>query len=626
MIACCRSVSAGLALVLSLTLAPLGHGSRADDAAAAPAHGVAMHGDLAYPADFEHFAYADPNAPKGGTITLSALGSYDSFNPFIIKGQPAAGIGLLFETLTARSLDEPFSEYGLLAESIEMPEDRSSVVFTLRADARWHDGEPVTVEDVIWSLETLKAKGAPSYRFYYQNIVRAEPDGERRVKMVFDGTVNRELPLIAGQMPVLPKHYYQTRDFEKTTLEPPLGSGPYRIKSFEPGRNVVLERVEDYWGRDIPVNRGRYNFDLVRYEYFRDANVALEALKAGEYDLRNENSSKNWATAYTGPAVEAGWIKREEIAREGGTGMQAFVYNIRRKKFQDPKVRQALAYAFDFEWTNKNLFYGQYKRTSSYFSNSELASSGLPSEAELALLEPFRGRIPEEVFTTEYQPPTTDGSGNARGNLRIAFRLLKEAGWTVQNGKLRNAAGETLDFEVLLVSPLFERITAPFAKNLKRLGIEVSIRTIDPAQYQNRVEQFDFDMVVGSWGQSLSPGNEQREFWGSAAADRNGSRNLVGIKNEVIDALIDKVIQAESREDLVMATRALDRVLLWNHYVIPQYHSPTDRYAYWDKFSRPATDPKYGIDLFAWWVDLDKEQLIASRQRQQSGGAEASTQ
>ncbi|MDH3660811.1 MAG: extracellular solute-binding protein [Alphaproteobacteria bacterium] len=618
-----RASAPRLALALSLALA--GAASLHADETVDPVHGIAMHGDLAYPADFEHFAYTNPGAPKGGTLTLDALGSYDSFNQYIIKGDPAAGLGLIYDSLTTRSLDEPFSEYGLLAESIEMPDDRSWVAFTLRDDARWHDGEPVTVEDVIWSLETLKEKGRPFFRFYYQNVVKAEADGERRIKITFDGTVNRELPLIMGQLPILPKHYYEGRPFDQTSLEPPLGSGPYKIKSFEPGRNVVYERVEDYWGRDVPANRGRYNFDLVRYEYFRDANVALEGLKAGEYDIRVENSSKNWATAYSGPAVDAGWIVKEEISRQAGTGMQSFAFNLRRKKFQNPKVRRALAYAFDFEWTNENLFYGQYTRTDSFFENSELASSGLPDEAELALLEPLRDQIPPEVFTETYQPSTTDGSGNNRKNLRMALNLLKEAGWTVKGGKLTNQAGESLDFEVLLVSPLFERITAPFAKNLERLGIYVSMRTIDPAQYQNRVEKFDFDVIVGSWGQSLSPGNEQRDFWGIEAADREGSRNLLGIKNPAIDSLIDAVIQADSREALVTATRALDRVLLWNHYVIPQWHSPVDRIAYWNKFERPENDPKFGIDQFAWWIDQGKEEEVIAVQ-EESGDAKTTTQ
>ena len=594
------------------------------DEAVQPVHGVAMHGDLRYGPDFEHFSYADPNAPKGGTLTLSAIGSFDSLNPYILKGSPASGLGLLFETLTVQSLDEPFSEYGLLAETIEMPEDRSWVAFTLRPEARWHDGEPVTVDDVIFSLETLKTKGHPFYRTYYANIVKAEEDGERRVKMTFDDSVNRELPLIAGQMPILPKHYYEGVDFEKTTLEPPIGSGPYTIDRFEAGRSIVYERVRDYWGADLPVNRGRYNYDQVRYEYFRDANVALEAFKAGEYDIRIENTSKLWATAYTGPAFDAGFIVREEIPHERGTGMQGFVFNTRKDKFADPKVRQALAYAFDFEWTNKNLFYGQYERTGSYFSNTELAATDLPDEAELELLEPFRNRLPEEVFTASYEPPATDGSGNNRRNLRTALQLLEEAGWTVDGGKLRNASGATMDFEILLVSPAFERVVGPFVKNLQRLGIDATVRTIDTAQYQNRLDAFDFDVVVTSWGQSLSPGNEQRNFWSTEAADTPGSRNLPGIKDPVIDALIDQIIRAPSREALVTATRALDRALLWGHYVIPHWHIRVTRAASWNKFSRPETEPRFGLDLFTWWVDPVKLAALEDRGAR-SGGAKAAT-
>ncbi len=611
---------AGMLVVLTMLAPWLAAGAGAQEPK--PAHGIAMHGDLKYGPDFAHFDYADPAAKKGGVATFEAIGSFDSFNPFIIKGEAAAGVGLLYETLTAQSGDEPFSEYGLLAESIEMPADRSWVAFTLRKEARWHDGQPVTVDDVIWSLETLKSKGTPFYRFYYQNVLRAEPAGERRVKMVFDGTTNRELPLIIGQLPVLPKHYFASRDFEKTTLEPPLGSGPYRIKSFDPGRSVVYERVPDYWGASIPVNLGRNNFDQIRYEYFRDSNVSLEAFKAGAYDLRVENTSKLWATAYTGPAFEAGWIKKEEITREGGTGMQGFAFNLRRPKFQDAKVRQALAYAFDFEWTNKTLFYGLYARTKSYFSNSDLASSGLPSEAELALLEPHRAQLPPEVFTQTYQPPATDGSGNNRDNLRAALQLLREAGYAVQNGKLQNAEGQNLDFEILVSNPAFERIVGPFAKNLERLGIKASIRTVDPAQYQNRMSEFDYDMTVETWGQSMSPGNEQRDFWGSEAADRPGSRNTLGIKDPVIDDLVDQIIQAKSRDDLVTACQALDRVLLWGHYVIPNWHSRSTRIAYWDKFQRPKTDPIYGVDLYAWWIDEARVAEIAARQRA-TGGAKA---
>ena len=609
---------ASLTIGFAITAAP-----RAEESVE-PVHGLSMFGELKYGPDFEHFEYADPNALKGGTLVMSAIGSFDSLNPYILKGSPATGLGLIFETLTVGTLDEPFSEYGLLAESIEMPEDRSWVAFTLRPEARWHDGEPVTVEDVIWTLETLKTKGHPFYRAYYANILRAEKAGERRVKMIFDGSMNRELPLIAGQMPVLPKHYYETREFDKTTLEPPLGSGPYKIKKLEPGRSIVYERVRDYWGADLPVNRGRFNYDEVRYEYFRDANVALEAFKAGVYDIRLENTSKLWATAYTGPAFDAGLIIKEEIPHERPTGMQGFVFNTRRDIFKNRKVREALAYAFDFEWTNTNLFYSQYTRTKSYFSNSELAATDLPSQAELELLEPFRDQLPEEVFTKVYEPPATDGSGNIRRNLRTALRLLKEAGWEVKDGKLRNAEGKPMEFEILLVSPAFERVVGPFVKNLKRLGIDVSVRTVDTAQYQNRLDQFDFDMVVTTWGQSLSPGNEQRNFWSSEAADTPGSRNLAGIKDPVVDYLIDKIITAPSREALVAATRALDRVLLWGHYVIPHWHIRVTRIAYWNKFSRPEVIPKYGLDLFTWWIDPVK---VAALERREAmpGGAKAAT-
>ena len=589
-----------------------------------PAHGVAMHGDLKYGPDFEHFDYVNPNAPKGGTVTFSAVGSFDSFNPYIIKGEPAVGIALLYESLTTQSQDEPFSEYGLLAESVEMPEDRSWVAFTLRPEARWHDGKPVTVEDVIWSLETLREKGAPFYRYYYKNVKSVEAAGERRVKFTFDQTINRELPLIIGQLPILPKHYFEGREFDRTTLEPPLGSGPYRIKSFEPGRTVVYERVADYWGANLPVNRGSYNFDEVRYEYYRDANVAMEAFKAGAYDIRQENASKFWATAYTGPMFDAGWIVKEEIPNELGTGMQGFAFNLRRPLFQDPRVRQALAYAFDFEWTNRTIMYGQYARTESYFSNTELGAEGLPSAAELALLEPFRDQLPEEVFTQVYHAPATEGEGGIRQNLRTALRLLGEAGWQVEGSKLVNAQGQPFRFEILLNGPSFERHTLPFVKNLERLGIEATVRTVDPAQYQNRMNEFDFDMTVEAFGQSLSPGNEQRDFWGSEAADIPGSRNTIGIKNPAIDHLIDKIIQAPTREDLVTATRALDRVLLWGHYVIPHWHTRTFRVAYWDKFDRPDINPPYGLPLFSWWVDPVKVAAVEQRKAAE-GGAKAGT-
>jgi microcin C transport system substrate-binding protein len=613
--------------LLTLTAALLlgfSAGAGAEDNVA-PRHGASMYGELKYGPDFSHFAYANPDAPKGGSMTLSAIGGFDNLNPFILKGTVAAGASLIFDTLTTQSFDEPFSEYGLLAESVQIPDDRSWVAFTLRENARWHDGKPVTVEDVIWTVETLKTKGHPFYRAYYANIARAEKVGERTVKMIFEGETNRELPLIAGQMPVLPKHYYATHDFEKTTLEPPLGSGPYRIKTVDPGRRIVYERVPDYWGRDLPVNQGRYNVDEVAYEYFRDGNVALEAFKAGVYDVRIENNSKLWATAYSGGVFASGAIKKEMIPHESGTGMQGFVFNTRRDMFKDPKVREALSYAFDFNWTNENLFYGQYDRTESYFSNTELAAKGLPGEAELKLLEPFRDQLPEQVFGEEYHAPSTSDGSTLRDNLRTALELLREAGYVVEDGRMVNEeTGRPLAFEILLADPSFERIVGPFAKNLERLGINATIRTVDSAQYQNRLDQFDFDMTVSTWGQSLSPGNEQRDFWSSEAAKIPGSRNLAGIEDPVVDALINKVIYAPTREDLVTATRALDRVLLWGHYVIPHWHIRSTRIAYWNKFMRPETSPKYGLDLFSWWVDPMKVAGIERRQ-EELGGAEAAT-
>jgi microcin C transport system substrate-binding protein len=582
-----------------------------------PAHGIAMHGDLKYPPGFAHFEYANPEAPKGGTITYSAIGTFDSLHPYILRGQSAAGLGVVWETLTQRSNDEAFSEYGLLAETIEMPEDRSWVAFTLRPEARWHDGEPVTVGDVIWSLEALKTKGHPFYRAYYANVTSAREEGERRVVFEFDGVINRELPLIVGQMPILPRHYWETRDFEASTLEPPLGSGPYRISRVDPGRSITYERVADYWGADLPVNRGRHNYDRIRYEYFRDSNVALEAFKAGQYDFRVENTARLWATAYTGPAVDAGLIKREEIADESGTGLQGYVFNTRRAIFADPRVREALAYAFDFEWSNQTLFFDQYARSYSYFSNTELAATELPDERELALLEPFRGQLPEEVFTAVYDPPSTDGSGDLRGNLRTAFEMLQEAGWEVDRSTRKLVNTETrqpMRFEILLVNPAFERISGPFLRNLERLGIDATMRTVDTAQYQNRMDAFDFDMAVAVWGQSLSPGNEQRDFWSCEAAETPGSRNYAGICDPAVDAMIDAVITADDRESLVAATRALDRVLLHGHYVIPHWYSPVTRVAYWDKFARPAIDPRYGLDLQAWWVDEVRADQVVSRQ------------
>ncbi|MEX2452029.1 MAG: extracellular solute-binding protein [Rhodospirillales bacterium] len=606
----------GYAALVTGLLAGAADPVSAADPETKPSHGIAIHGEPKYPTDFTHYDYADPNAPKGGILRRHTTGTFDTFNPYIIKGNPAAGLGFLIEPLMSSAADEPATEYGQVAESVETPADRSWVAFTLRENARWHDGKPITVDDVIFSLETLKQKGQPFYRFYYANVAKVEQVGPRKVRFTFAGGENRELPVIMGQLPVLPKHYWQNREFDKTTLTPPLGSGPYKIKDFEPGRFIAYERVKDYWGADIPVNKGANNFDIVRYDYYRDDTVALEAFKAGEYDFRLENAAKAWATSYESPALRAGLIKKDEIRHHNASGMQGFAMNLRRPLFQDRRVRRALAYAFDFEWSNQNLFYGQYTRTDSYFDNSELASSGLPGKDELKILEPLRGQIPDEVFTTPYTVPKTDGSGDIRANLREAFKLLRAAGWTFKNRKLVNAeTGRPFRFEILLVSPLFERIVLPYIRNLKRLGIDARVRTVDSAQYRRRLDEYDFDVVVGVFGQSLSPGNEQREFWGSNVAKLPGGRNIIGIQSPAVDNLIDLVIAAPDRESLITRVRALDRVLLWGHYVVPHWHINTYRVAYWDILNRPKTDPKYGFGLMYWWIDKNKAEKTRAQRK-----------
>ncbi|MEE8546167.1 MAG: extracellular solute-binding protein, partial [Alphaproteobacteria bacterium] len=601
-------------LGLCLFAAGLAPTPRAAAAEVRVSHGLSLIGEPKYGPDFEHLDYVNPAAPKGGELRLYAIGGYDSLNREIIKGVAAGGLGLVFESLMTSPRDDVSAEYGLIAESIEVPDDLAWVAFNLRREARWHDGAPITADDVVFSFEMLKEKGRPFFRFYYANVTGAQALGAHKVRFTFSGPPNRELPHIMGQLPVLSKAYFADHDFTKTTLDPPMGSGPYRVKALDPGRSITYQRVADYWGRELAINRGRNNFDLVRYDYYRDQTVALEAFKSQEYDFRVETTAKVWATGYDFPALRQKLVFKEEVPDASPTGMGAFVFNLRRAKFQDRALRQALAYAFDFEWTNKNLFFGQYSRTKSYFSNSELASSGLPGAAELALLEPFRDKLPPEVFTKTYAPPESDGTGNIRANLRIALKLLRQAGWTIEDKKLVDPrSGVALEIEFLLVSPAFERVIAPFVRNLKRLGVTARIRTVDPAQYQNRLRDFDFDMVAAGFGQSESPGNEQRDYWSSEAAGREGSRNIIGIEDPVIDALIEKVIFAPDRQTLVTATRALDRVLLWGHYVIPQWYLRHERIAYWDKFGRSGTEPKYGTDLFAWWVDAEKVRALERR-------------
>ena len=568
-------------------------------------HGFATYGALKYPADFSHFDYVNPAAPKGGKVTIGTSGTFNSLNPFIMKGVPAALVGLTYDTLLRPSGDEDFSSYGRLVESLKVAADRSGMRIKLRAEARWHDGKPITAADVVWTFETLTTEGAPIYRYYYKDVTKAEVVGPREVAFSFSPTGSLELPSIVGQLPVLPKHYWQGRDFAKTTLEPPLGSGPYRIGDFEPGRFIELERVADYWGRDIPVNKGRYNFGALRAEYYRDGAVLLEAFKAGKIDYRRENSARRWATGYDFPAVDKGLVKVKAFPHSRPAGMQGFVFNLRRPQFQDPRVREALGHSFDFEWANKTLFYGQYQRITSYFMGKDWAARGLPTGAELKILEQFRGQIPDAVFTEEFKPPVTDGSGRNRRGLRKALKLLKEAGWTVRDGVLKNAAGEEMRFEILLQSgSTMDKVALPVVETLKRLGVTATLRQVDTAQYQNRYRDFDFDMVVGSFGPVLPPGSEQHDYWHSETADTKGSSNLTGVKDPVLDALTDGVIAAKNYDQLVAWSRALDRVLLWSHLLIPQFTNQVDRLAYWDRFARPKVANPSGVSVLGdWWLD-----------------------
>ncbi len=581
---------------------------------AVTSHGLSLFGEPKEPVGFTHFGYVNPNAPKGGTLRLAARGTFDSLNPFIVKGVPAAGAALIYDSLTYGSEDETFAQYGLLAETITVGPENRWVEFVLREGARWHDDMPITPEDVIWTFQTLVAQGAPFYADYYRDVTSVDMTGPHSVRFTFSEEVNRELALIIGTFDILPKHYWEGRNFEETTLDPPLGSGPYRFAKVDPGRSAVYERVPDYWGQDLGVNRGRHNFERLRYDYYRDTNVMIEALKAGEYDFRSENISKEWATAYNISEREEGLLVHRTVKHELPTGMQGFAFNTRRPLFQDRELRKALAYAFDFEWTNRTLFYGQYTRTESYFSNSDLASQGLPEGLELEILKTYRDRLPEDLFNVAYKPPATDGSGNLRANLRIAKRLLDEAGYRVEGERLIAPGSAPVDFEILLGTPAFERIASPFVENLRRLGIEATIRTVDAAQYVNRLREYDYDMIVMNVDQSHSPGNEQRNYWTTQAAEVPGSLNYTGVRDPVVDELVDRVIQAKDRETLIAATRALDRVLLHGHYVIPHWHISMFRLVYWDIFGHPPKNPRYGLGFpSAWWFDPQKAARITKR-------------
>ncbi len=574
------------------------------------AHAISMHGTPKYLKDFKHFDYVNIEAPKNGEIKLHEIGSFDTLNNFILKGSPAVNLSQVHDSLLVQSNDEPFTMYGLIAESISVPQDRSWVVFKIRKEAKFHDGSQIKVEDIIWTLNTLKNKGHPFFKFYYGNVKKAERISDSEVKFFFQGELNLELPLIIGQMKILSKKYWEDK-FENVLLESPIGSGPYKVKNFKAGRTIEFERVDDYWGKNLPVNKGRFNFEKIVIEYFRDATVALEAFKSGDYDFRQENQAKRWANSYNFSAIENGYVKKESVKHEIPTGMQGFFINTRKEIFKDRVVRQALNYAFDFEWTNKILFFDQYKRTNSFFSNSDLASSGLPSNEELKLLNPFKNKLPNDVFNKDYKNPINNGSGEIRKNLRIANKLLNDAGWIIKNGKrINKKTGMMLKFTILLVSPEFERIALPYARNLSKIGIEAKVRTVDSAQYERRLENFSFDIAVVSLGQSLSPGNEQRDFWGSTSATINGSRNYTGVSNSAVDFLIDKIITAKDRESLISATKALDRVLLFGYYVVPHWHIQNFRIAYWDKFGQPKINPKYDLGLDTWWVDTNKVKLL----------------
>jgi microcin C transport system substrate-binding protein len=586
-------------------------------------HALSLFGDIKYPADFKRFDYVNPDAPKGGVVRMISIGTFDNFNIAIagVKGSIAPAAALISETLMTKSEDEVVTEYGLLAEAAAHPDDFSSVTYRLRKEARWHDGKPVTPEDVIFSIEVLK-KHSPMYGSYYRHVVKAEKTGEHDIRFTFDSPGNRELPTIVGELPVLPKHYWEgidsqgrKRDISATTLEPPLSSGPYRIKEFVAARSVVLERVKDYWGANLPVRIGENNFDQMRFEFFRDNTVALEAFKADQADWIAENSAKQWATQYDFPAVAERRVVKEEFPINDSGRMQGFVLNLRRDQFKDARLRRAFNYAYDFEEMNKQLFYGQYKRINSYFEGTELASSGLPEGQELEILQTVRDKVPAEVFTTPYQNPVGGNPEAVRANLRESLRLLKEGGYEIRDRKLVDAAGKPIAVEILVQNPAFERIALFYKPSLERIGVTTSIRLVDDAQYENRLRSFDFDIIIESWGESLSPGNEQREFWGSQTADQPGSKNTVGIKNPAIDALIDKVIFAKDRANLVAATKALDRVLLWNFYVVPQYNYPFSRYARWDRFSHAEPLPKYGRSGLPslWWYDTDKAAKIGKR-------------
>lgn len=593
-----KSALWGLLLAVSLGTS---EGVRAE-----PAHGIAMHGMPAHGPDFSHFSYVNPDAPQGGDLKLAATGSFDSMNPLIIKG--VSGIGVrehVFESLMARAYDEPFSLYGLLAESIETPDDRSWVEFRLRPGAAFSDGTPVTVDDVIFSLETLRDKGRPNHNYYYSKVSEILRPDARTVRFVFGPEGDREMPLIMGLMPIIPQHVYGARDFSETSLEAPVGSGPYVVSEIDPGSRIVYTRNDSYWGRDIPANRGRYNFGSITYDYYRDTNASFEAFKAGLYDVRPEDDPTRWATGYDIPAVADGRVSQASISKQTPSGMRALVFNTRRPLFSDPAVRAALALVFDFEWVNENFYYGAYQRIQSFYDGSELSSHGRPaSDQERALLTPFAGVVPDTIMEQGYQAPVSDGTARNRRNRRAAIAALGEAGWEIRDGIMTNTeSGASLNFELTVASPEDQRLALNYAAALETIGIEARVRNVDSSQYQQMRQTYDFDMIFNFWYASLSPGNEQSFYWGVESADQEGTRNYMGVREPAVDAMITAMLDARDREGFVAAIRALDRVLLSGNYVIPLYYQPDQWVAFWQKVRRPEETSLYGYRLDTWWIE-----------------------
>ncbi len=572
-------------------------------AAAEPTYGLSLLGPLKLPPDFTHFPDANPDAPKGGAVSLATVGSFDSLNPYIVRGSPAASVARVWETMMAINPDEAAAAYAHLAQSVDVAADHMSVTFVLRPEARFSDGTPVLASDVVWSFNTLRDQGRPNYRTYWGDVADAQAPDARTVVFHFKTADNRELPQILSEVPVMPEHWWKGRDFSAPLTDPPVGSGPYKVASVDFGRTIVLQRDPNYWAQNLPTGRGLNNFDTIRYEYFRDPTVAFEAFKAGQVDFRRENIAKNWSTLYDFPAIEKGLVKKESLPVDLPTGMQAFAMNARRPMFADKRVRQALTEVFDFQWMNKNLFFGLYSRDDSYYSSSEFASSGVPQGAELALLEPFRDKLPPDLFTKPFTLPVTDGSGNNREGLRRALDLLQQAGWTVKDRKLVNAAGQQMDFEILLPDATFERIGLPYVQWLGRLGIAAHVRTVDPAQFQKRMDDLDFDVAQASVGESESLGNEQVDYWSCQSANLPGTQNVAGVCNPAVDAMVARVVAASTHDELLAAAHALDRVLLWNWYMVPQWHLGQVWVAYWNRFGHPPGPVRTGLDFAAWWVD-----------------------